>query len=208
MKPTVLIYVFTFISLLVLAEAKAQSSSSSSRLNIGKKNPTTFVGSVKRPLLINVKSGLDRNIKLPTSTAISAYYRNLGLAGTSSTAPKSRPSGLNTSVSSPSPELRNNTEDVARLEDLFFVNEKIRVMNVFPNPASDYAQIDYQLSASPSEAKIVLYNTLYVSVGEYNLDRSDRQLRLPTREIPTGVYFYQLLLDGKKVATKKLLVRH
>lgn len=208
MKPTVLVYIFTFISLLVLAEVKAQSSSSGSRLNIGKKNSTTFVGGFKRPLIINVKPGLDRNIKLRPSTAISAYYRGLSLAAASSTVPKTRPSGLNTPASSPLPELRNNSEDAAKLEDLFFVNDKIRVMNVFPNPASDYAQIDYQLSSSPSEAKIVLYNTLYVGVGEYNLDRSERQLRLSTREIPTGVYFYQLLLDGKKVATKKLLVRH
>jgi hypothetical protein len=43
---------------------------------------------------------------------------------------------------------------------------------------------------------------------EFTLNKNDRKLRVNTRDMPTGLYFYQLSVDGKKVATKKMLVRH
>jgi hypothetical protein len=43
---------------------------------------------------------------------------------------------------------------------------------------------------------------------EYTLNKAERKVRVNTKDMPTGLYFYQLSLEGKKVATKKMLVRH
>lgn len=208
MKKIVQIFLFTFIFLLTLAEAKAQVSGSVSRLNIGKKKPFSLTIAGKPSLIPTFQNGLDRSIKLRPSAAISAYYRSVAFGTATATAPKSRTSSVE-STATALPEVRQaNNDDSNKNDDFFFVNDKIKVRNAFPNPATDHAEIDYQLEASTENAKIVIYNAIFANVGEYELDISERQLRLPTRQLPTGLYYYQLLLDGKKVATKKLLVRH
>ena len=97
-------------------------------------------------------------------------------------------------------------ENVRNSEDLMFSNDRIVVSNVYPNPASESAEIDYMLTSG--EAKITLLNVLGTPISEFTLDRSERKLRIPTRSMETGVYLYLLSIDGRKVATKKLLVRH
>jgi hypothetical protein len=211
MKKNIHTYLFTLVvALLTLASATAQVSSNVSRLNIGKKKTTSLVGALKPTLYATYPSTSDRSIKLRSSAAISAYYRaKLPAVAAASNVPTVAKTRSNPEIASVfTPEIRNAGSDEAQSEDFFFVGDKLKVRNAFPNPASDYAEIYYQLEHTTTNAKIVIYNAILANVGEYELDRSERQLRLPTRDLPTGVYFYQLQLDGKKVATKKLLVRH
>lgn len=204
MKKNILIYtLFTCFSLLVLSDAVAQSSKS--RLNIGKKPAEST-----SPTLVKLPNPLDRSIKLRPSAAINAYYRSVMLNPTtgnsSNTVIKNR-TNKETSATVAS-ETRPSLEDAAKSEDLLFVSDKLRVLNAYPNPANEYTEIDYQMSAGVGTAKISLYNVIGNNVAEYDLDKNDRQLRIQTREMPTGVYFYRLQLEGKTVATKKLLIRH
>lgn len=204
MKKNILIYtLFTCFSLLVLSDAVAQSSKS--RLNIGKKPAEST-----SPTLVKLPNPLDRSIKLRPSAAINAYYRSVMLNPTtgnsSNTVIKNR-TNKETSATVAS-ETRPSLEDAAKSEDLLFVSDKLRVLNAYPNPANEYTEIDYQMSAGVGAAKISLYNVIGNNVAEYDLDKNDRQLRIQTREMPTGVYFYRLQLEGKTVATKKLLIRH
>ncbi|MFN4146168.1 MAG: T9SS type A sorting domain-containing protein [Runella sp.] len=208
MKKTILIYSLAILtSLLRWNEATAQSevSPTKSRLNMGKKPVSGLPASIVKP------ASLDRSINLRPSVAINAYYRSVLLNTTnSSNATPTAKNRTNSEVGAAlATESRPNTEEaILRSEDLLFSNEKIRVLNAFPNPANDYAEIQYQVMGNVGSAKIGLFNILGTNVGEYELDKNDRQLRLPTREMPTGVYFYKLLLDGKTLATKKLLIRH
>ena len=52
------------------------------------------------------------------------------------------------------------------------------------------------------------YNLLGHEVANYELDKFDRKLKVQTTNWDSGIYLYQLVVDGKKVVTKKLLVRH
>jgi hypothetical protein len=113
-----------------------------------------------------------------------------------------------TSEAAGSAEGRLTTENAESDDNLMFANEHIAVSNIYPNPANDYAEIAYQYTGSVNEAKLVLINVLGSPVAEYELAKNDRKLRIATSDMMTGYYFYQLSLDGKKVATKKLLVRH
>jgi hypothetical protein len=209
MKKNILIYaLFTCFSFLALSDAAAQSeaSRSKSRLNIGKK-PTESTAST----FTKIPSTLDRSsIKLRPSAAINAYYRSILLNSTAGNstgvANKNRTIKENATVAAT--EARPNLEDAAKSEDLLFVSDKLRVLNAYPNPANEYTEIDYQMSVGVGTAKIALFNVIGNNVAEYDLDKNDHQLRIPTREMPTGVYFYRLLLEGKAIATKKLLIRH
>lgn len=102
----------------------------------------------------------------------------------------------------------NAVEAQAKVEELLYVNDKISVSNIYPNPASEYAELDFNISPAVREAKLIFYNVLGSQMDQFTLNKNDRKLRVNTRDMPTGLYFYQLSVDGKKVATKKMLVRH
>jgi len=92
-------------------------------------------------------------------------------------------------------------------DTLLFQGDRIFVSHLYPNPATDYALVDYQFSTNNQEVKIAIYNVLGLLVKEVDLDREDRSAKISLKELNSGLYMYQLLVDGKPVATKKLMVR-
>ena len=193
---------------------QAQSTSATqrgSRLNTAYKKTSTLNKTAisRQPTLIEYKP-----LSLQKPLAVNNYYRSLlfsNSAAQSSPAPQAKES----SVASPSVATSSSVErripqfeEKTVQEDQLFVNEKITVSNVYPNPASEYAELDYTVLSGVRDARIVINNVLGSVVAEYSLDRNSRKLRINTRELPSGIYFYQLSLDGRKVATKKMLVRH
>jgi hypothetical protein len=88
-----------------------------------------------------------------------------------------------------------------------FQGDRIYVSHLYPNPAVDFAQVDYQFSGNNQEVKITIYNVLGLLMKEIDLDKDDRSVKISLRELNSGLYMYQLLVDGKPVATKKLMVR-
>ncbi len=156
-------------------------------------------------------SGLDRSLTLRANAPVNEYFRTLLMARPTAAPARpaaTRPSAAESSVTTASNESRVAVDDANRTEDRLFANDQIQVSNIYPNPANDIAELDYQLVSSSSEARVMLLDILGSPVADFVLDRNDRKLRLNTRDLPTGYYFYQLSLDGRKVATKKLLVRH
>jgi hypothetical protein len=174
----------------------------------------SFSTSRKLPFLSQpTSSGLDRMVSLNKTSAINSYYRSLLLAPTAPVAkPTARVAQPETTAAATPAEVRPAVEEATRVErlqeDRLFVNDRIVVSNVYPNPASEYAEIDYQIHSPVGEAKITVSDILGTPVAEYILEQNDRKIRITTRDMATGMYFYRLSLDGKKVATKKLLVQH
>ncbi|GAA4404472.1 hypothetical protein GCM10023187_21850 [Nibrella viscosa] len=221
MKQTLRIYGCLIGLLLATVSLRAQTDGPNrSRLELGRKTTTPSVPTSSRvihsrnfPFLKHpAAASLDRDVAVSKNSAINAYYRSLLI-----TPPPQKPTGTARSVqaestattSAPASEIRPViSEQSIKSEDMMFVNDQISVSNIYPNPANDIAEIDYQLSAGIGEAKLILLNVLGAPVADYVLDRTDRKLRIITRDMNSGVYFYQLSVDGKKVATKKLLVRH
>ena len=93
-------------------------------------------------------------------------------------------------------------------DTLLFQGDRIFVSHLYPNPAAEYALVDYQFSGNTQEVKIAIYNVLGLVVKEVELDKDDRSAKISLRELNSGLYMYQLLVDGKPVATKKLMVRN
>ncbi len=212
MKITLRTYLFTALAALVLFAAQAQTSSrSSSRLNMGQKRDGAKILAGKPGSLLGFKNIVDKNLSITPSKAINSYYRSLMLQNGSpvtNEAPPSRPRTATTDNRNSTIGESKSVLEIVKLEDNMFANDKIVVRNIYPNPANDFANIEYNITGNVSDAKILIYNVLFSSVGDYDLTKNEKQLRLQTQDMPTGVYYYQLMLDGKKVATKKLIVRH
>lgn len=212
MKQTLRLY-GCVLGLLLATSLRAQSPPGTrSRLELGRtKTPATAENKFRNfPFLRHTQpANLDRSVTLHKNVALNDYYRSLLIAPVAVRVATTRPQTLieSTTTAAVQAEARPMVEESIRTsEDLMFANDRIVVSNVYPNPASESAEIDYVLTSG--DARITLLNVLGTPVAEYTLDRSDRKLRIPTRTMETGVYLYLLSLDGRKVATKKLLVRH
>ncbi|PKQ70307.1 T9SS type A sorting domain-containing protein [Raineya orbicola] len=88
-----------------------------------------------------------------------------------------------------------------------FENHQISVSLPYPYPANESVTFQYQLFQNV-EARIVLYDVLGNEVASYRLSAENNRLSISTAELKTGMYLYSLVLEGKNVATKKLLVSH
>jgi hypothetical protein len=153
---------------------------------------------------------MDRLLTLSQNSAIRDYYRALLIA------PSVQPAKLQAATARTAPTaeavtpavVERNLSELIRPEDRMYTSEHLTVSNIYPNPAHDMAEIDYTMGSGIGGASITLLNILGSPVAEYKLDRNERKVRLQTTDLPTGYYFYQLAIEGNKVATKKLLVKH
>lgn len=182
---------YSFLAFMLMASlAMAQVQSGKSRLDIGKNaDPSTI--STKPVSSFIIKGKVPSEISVNSNSAINDFYRDLLLKNANKVV---------------TPKLVTVPE--ADAKDKLFVDDEISVSNIYPNPAHEFASLDYTLRNSRKEARVSFYNILGGTVGDYQLDSFGNNLRIRTGEWDNGIYFYQLMVDGKKVATKKLLVRH
>ncbi len=194
-------YLSIFTAFLLFTNlAFAQVDKGKSRLDIGKK-PTTPKTVALQKYAFN--RNMPKEVKLDKPTAINLYFRNALLSNTTRAIVVKNGNNEALVVEKsviPTPEI--NTADK------FFANEKLSVSNIYPNPANDFAIIDYTIYGNINDANITFYNIIGNEVEAFELDKNERKLRVKTSNWDSGMYMYQLVVDGKKLATKKLLVRH
>lgn len=182
---------------------QAQSVAGGSRLNIAGKKKAPASQNIK---FSNFSSGPSyKPLTLQNPKALNTFYTSFLFASPNAADNNT----LAVEVAEKGSEKKSPAmEAQLRAEELLFVNDKISVSNVYPNPASEYAEIDFTINPGLRDAKLTFYNVLGSQMQEFTLNKNDRKLRINTRDMATGLYFYQLSVDGKKVATKKMLVRH
>ncbi len=91
-------------------------------------------------------------------------------------------------------------------EDIFYQKNDIIVNSFFPNPAGEFAIMNYSISPYENDAKIILQNVLGSIIDEYRLDPKENKLRLRTDQLKPGVYFYTLTIRDEGLATRKLII--
>ncbi|MEN9958284.1 MAG: hypothetical protein RLZZ474_528 [Bacteroidota bacterium] len=101
---------------------------------------------------------------------------------------------------------RKLIEENSNNSNYLFYNDRIQVSHAYPNPASDFLDIDYQVVGN-QELRLGFYNVLGEQVKEFALDRDQKTLRISLRDFSSGMYLYQLSIDGRSVVTKKIIVR-
>ncbi len=113
---------------------------------------------------------------------------------------------------------RNNPQDSYEFEMNFAVGEKvaekniyssrhITVKDVYPNPVTDYAFIDYRILNDQITAKITLHNILGNVLGEYELPTLEYKVKIRTESLSSGIYFYTLYIDNEAAMTRKIVVK-
>ncbi|RAJ99817.1 putative secreted protein (Por secretion system target) [Larkinella arboricola] len=213
MKQPVRLYAWlTGLALLLSQSLMAQTDSSKpkSRLELGQKPTPTgrVIHSRNFPFLKHpTVASLDRGVTIQKNAAINQYYRNQLLNSANKTPARttSAEAGNLASLENRPPTAEENRKND---NQIMYSNDQITVSNIYPNPANEFAEIDYQISGNVKDAKLTLYNVLGAQVADHTLDRNERKVRIITRDMNSGLYFYQLSLDGKKIVTKKLMVSH
>ncbi|HEV7378633.1 MAG TPA: T9SS type A sorting domain-containing protein [Dyadobacter sp.] len=202
MKKTIL-YLLT-ITMLAWQGLAAQSVPSGSRLNMSNKKKAA---SPENLSFAAIPSGLTyKPLSLQSPKALNKFYRTFLFSNT--VAPESTGVQEAELVAKNIEKKAIPVESAIKTEEQLYISDAITVSNIYPNPASERAELDYNITGDLRDAKVIFYNVLGTKMNEYVLNKNNRKLTVDTTVMPTGLYFYQLSLEGKKVATKKMLVRH
>jgi len=77
----------------------------------------------------------------------------------------------------------------------------------FPNPANEKFTVNCTLTGFET-ARLVLQNVLGSEVREQTISGGSGKIIMNVGDLPEGVYFYSLFVNGKSISTRKLLIRH
>jgi hypothetical protein len=77
----------------------------------------------------------------------------------------------------------------------------------YPNPAGETVTIPYDLPGDTPFAKINLMNSNGQAIRAYRVDRNFHDVLVNTRDLPSGVYFYQVIAEKGVLSSGKIMVR-
>jgi FtsZ-binding cell division protein ZapB len=76
-----------------------------------------------------------------------------------------------------------------------------------PNPTDGTTLIRYRIPRQAGQAQINLYSLKGEQLKSFSIrERGEGQLSLDTTTLPEGIYLYRLIIDGKPIDAKKLLL--
>jgi hypothetical protein len=79
--------------------------------------------------------------------------------------------------------------------------------NAYPNPAGTNATISYSIP-SGSIGAIIIRNLLGSTMQSDQIASGNGKFNISTTNLSDGIYFYSLMVNGKIIQTKKLMVKH
>jgi len=83
---------------------------------------------------------------------------------------------------------------------------EISFSDVYPNPASNFINIDYSLKSNNENSYVKIINLLGSVVKTEPLNSSQNKVRINTSDLTNGIYFYSIIVNGKVYKTKKLII--
>ena len=86
-----------------------------------------------------------------------------------------------------------------------------QLLSIYPNPTTDEATITYEVDKEGSSVSIYLTNNLGIRVMEVSNEASQAQgthnVRIDTRTLAAGVYFYTLVLNGVAYTERLVVIK-
>lgn len=79
---------------------------------------------------------------------------------------------------------------------------------VYPNPATTRVNFSYALPQSTATASIVISNILGSKIMDIPLNGNEGTMAVNVSDLRQGVYFYNLIADGERVDTQKLIINN
>ncbi len=78
---------------------------------------------------------------------------------------------------------------------------------IYPNPATDYVNVDYDLANNTEEATVEIFNLVGQSVKTIRLESNAGTATVNTSNLSQGVYFYAIRVGEKILETQKLVIK-
>ena len=99
----------------------------------------------------------------------------------------------------------SNTVIDAELNGL---SSEIQIAQNRPNPFREYTEIDYFLPVGTNSAKLNVYDQkgALVKVVDLSASAGNGTVRLKANDIASGIYSYNLIVDGKNIETKQMII--
>ncbi len=85
-------------------------------------------------------------------------------------------------------------------------NNNAASVKAYPNPATDYFTVEYNFE-NAQMAEIQILNILGSTVMNQEISTTDNNAKINISELNSGVYFYNIIVDGNNIISKKLIVR-
>lgn len=96
--------------------------------------------------------------------------------------------------------LREQTINENMLTDAYFLAQNN------PNPFSESTFIGYAVPADYTSAYLTIIDSTGKNVSSYNLSNADGVVEIKGYSLPAGNYFYSLVIDGKVIDTKQMIL--
>lgn len=81
------------------------------------------------------------------------------------------------------------------------------VSDIYPNPASNQINVDYNMPIEVDEASVKIVNLLGSVVKEQKIDTRASNMKMDIFDLKGGIYFYSMYINGEIYNTKKLIIR-
>jgi uncharacterized repeat protein (TIGR01451 family) len=92
--------------------------------------------------------------------------------------------------------------------EIMLESAEISVSKMYPSPADEYVTFDYVLSSSVRTAKLSFYTITGTEIASYVLNKDINKVKVNTATWDEGLYLFNLSVDGKKVASNRIVVGH
>lgn len=79
--------------------------------------------------------------------------------------------------------------------------------DVYPNPATNSVNIDFQFTSKVKEAKVRVINLMGAVVKEAVVEPGTSKLNLDVSNLNNGLYFYSVIINGDVYQTKKMVIQ-
>jgi hypothetical protein len=79
-------------------------------------------------------------------------------------------------------------------------------LNIYPNPFSGSAFVDYSLPSDSKGATLLVYDLLGRERDSYKLPGNEGHASIDAANLGAGIYFYSMIVDGTSVATRKMVI--
>lgn len=76
----------------------------------------------------------------------------------------------------------------------------------YPNPASNFTNINYNIPAANGATELVIRNLVGKMVYKTPLDIASNKLRINTSNFSNGIYIYSLVHNGQTIESRRLMV--
>ena len=86
--------------------------------------------------------------------------------------------------------------------------EKFFLRGPYPNPSSEFTEFEYNLPSDCKNPKLIIRSMLGVEINSQKLEGISGIKKIDISNYQPGVYFFSIILDGKILQTRKMVIRH